>query len=112
MYFTPQLVDGGDRIGGGDERLPHQDGVVAGVAQRPGVVAAPHARLGHLDHTLGDGGGHAHRPLVVDLEGDEVALVDADEGGADLQRDVQLGLVVHLDQRVEPDFGGDVVEVA
>ena len=49
---------------------------------------------------------------VVDLEGDEVALVHADEGGAGGERPLELGLVVHLDQGVEPELGGQVVEVA
>ena len=53
MNFTPQLVDGADRVGGGDERLPHQDGVVAGVVQGPGVAAVPDAGLGHLHHSVG-----------------------------------------------------------
>ena len=68
MDFTPQLVDGAYRIGGGDQALTDEDGVVTGIAQGPGVVAPADPGLGHLHHPTGDGGGHAHRPLVVDLE--------------------------------------------
>src|SRR5204862_786034 len=108
----PQLVDGADWVDGGDEGLPHQDSVVAGVVQGAGVGPAADTGLGHLHHAVGDGGGHAYGPLVVDLERDEVALVDTHEGGADLQGDLQLWLVVHFDQRVETHFGGQVVERA
>ena len=48
--------------------------------------------------------------LVVDLEGDQVPLVDADEGGADGEGPLELGLVVDLDQRVEADLDGEPVE--
>ena len=41
------------------------------------------------------------RPGPVDLERAQVALVDADQRGAGGQGPVELGLVVHLDQRVE-----------
>ena len=46
------------------------------------------------------------RPLEVDLERDEVALVHADERGADGERPLELGLVVHLDEHVEPELDG------
>ena len=51
-------------------------------------------------------GRHAHGAGVVDLERDEVALVDADERGPGGQRPLELGLVVDLDERVEPELGG------
>ena len=43
----------------------------------------------------------ASRPndAAVDLEGLEVAGVDADDAGAGVERPLELGLVVHLDQR-------------
>ena len=58
------------RVGGGDERLAHQDRVVAGVAQHARVVWTAHARLGDLHHTVGDHPRHAHGAVVVDLERD------------------------------------------
>ena len=52
-----------------------------------------------------------HRPVGVDLEGDEVALVHADQVGADRHGPLELGLVVHLDEHVEVELAGDGVEV-
>ena len=40
---------------------------------------------------------------MVDLEGHEVALVDADQGGADVERAAEFAFVVDLHQRVETD---------
>ena len=54
---------------------------------------------------------HPHGPVVVDLEGDQVALVHPDEPGARVERPLELGLVVHLDQRLEADLAGQGVEV-
>ena len=50
--------------------------------------------------------GHAHGPVGVDLEGDEVALVHADEVGAGGDGPLELGLVVDLDEHVEADVAG------
>ena len=73
-------------IGSRHQRLADQDGVVAGGMQRRGVVASADAALGDLDDAVGNRRSHAHRAIVVDLEGDEVALVDADEVGARRRR--------------------------
>ena len=47
-------------------------------------------------------------PLVVDLERHEVALVDADQRRPDAEGDLELGLVVDLDERVEAELGGQL----
>ena len=60
---------------------------------------------------VGHGGADADRPVGVDLEGDEVALVDADGRGADGDGPLELRLVVHLDEDVEVQIGGQGVEV-
>ncbi len=54
----------------------------------------------------GIGGRHPVGALLVDLERHEVALVHTDQGRPDVQGDLELGLVVHLDQRVEPEVPG------
>src|SRR5690606_39085410 len=82
----PQPGHGGARVAGGDQRLADQHRVEPGVGQRGDVVGAADARLGHPHHAGGHGPGHPDRPLVVDLEGDEVALVDPDQRRPDLQR--------------------------
>ena len=56
--------------------------------------------------------GEIDRGLERRFEGPQVAVVDADELGVERQRAVQLDLVVHLDQRVHPPFGGGVEQVA
>ena len=50
-------------------------------------------------------GGHqraqADRQLAVERERAQVAVVDADDRRAQRQRAVELGAIVHLDQRVD-----------
>ena len=53
-----------------------------------------------------------HGALVVDLEGDEVALVHPDERRPTATARSSSGLVVHLDQHVEPDVEGQRVQLA
>ena len=48
----------------------------------------------------------------VDLEGLEVAGVDADQLGAERDRALGLGLVVHLDQHGQAELAGLVVQPA
>ena len=55
--------------------------------------------------------GHPHGAVVVDLERDEVALVDADERRPGVERLLQLRLVVHLDEDVEAELAGQLVEL-
>ena len=77
--------------------------MITGGREHPGVGPTAYARLGDPDDSARHAWGHTHCPLLVDLEGDQVALVDADEVGTDRDRPCQLGFVVHLDQRVETD---------
>ena len=66
--------------------------------------------LGRADAGLRDDD-HARRHVLhqalraadVDAEVAQVAIVDADDLGADLQRAAKLVAVVHLDQHVEPE---------
>ena len=97
--------------GGGDEGLADEDGVVAGVGEAAGVVGVADAGLGDLDDAVGDRRGHPRRPVVVDLERHEVALVDADQRRPGLEGDLQLRLVVDLDEHVEAELDGELVEL-
>ena len=98
-----QVGDGRRRIACCDQRLAHEQRVITGGREHPGVGPTAYARLGDPDDSARHAWGHTHCPLLVDLEGDQVALVDADEVGTDRDRPCQLGFVVHLDQRVETD---------
>lgn len=74
------------------------------------AVRAPDAGLGDLDDVRGDLGGDALEGGAVDLEGLEVARVDADDPGAGVDGPLDLLLVVHLDERGEPDGLGALDE--
>ncbi len=50
--------------------------------------------------------------VLVDLEGLEVAGVDADQLGAERDGALGLGLVVHLDQHRQAELAGQVVQAA
>ncbi len=103
--------DGGARVAPTHERLAHEDGVGAGRDHAAYVVGAGDAGLGHGHRVGGQGGGDALEGAVVDLEGLEVAGVDADERGADVEGALHLGGVVDLDEDGEAEPAGLGVEV-
>ena len=84
--------------------------MVPGVVQFAGVGGTAHARLRHPHRALRDERCHPGRPVLVDLERDEVPLVHADQVGAGLQRPLQLRFVVHLDEDIEADLAGHQLE--
>ena len=91
-------------VGRPHQRLPHQHGLVAGVGQPAGVAR----RRGSPTRPRppprrGSASTRPQGPLVVHLEGVQVALVHPDELGPGVQGPLELGLVVHLDQGVEAD---------
>ena len=59
---------------------------------------------------FGRAGGEALGGGEVDRQGAEVAVVDAEEGAAHMDGTLELALVVDLDQHVETDPDGSVVE--
>ena len=60
---------------------------------------------------VGDHSGHPFGAFVIDLEGDEITLVDADQGRVGSERQFEFGLVVDLDEHVESDLGREPMEV-
>ena len=101
-----QVGDRRLRVLAGDQGLADQDGVGAGVGVGDEVVRAADAGLGDLDDVVRDLGGDALEGAAVDLEGLQVARVDADDLGAGVHGALDLVLVVHLDERGEPDGHG------
>ena len=82
--------------------LAHQHGVDADPLELVELVARVDARLRHDGLAGGHVGEQLERPLEVDAEVGEVAVVDADDVGVDdLQRALELVLVVDLDEHVE-----------
>src|SRR4051812_40271692 len=98
-----QVGDAGARIVPAYERLPHEDDVRPALGVLDDVVRPAYARLGDLDHTIGDQRRQAFEGAAVDLEGLEVAGVDTDQIGTRVDRTGDLFLVVHLDQWGEAD---------
>lgn len=98
-----QVGDGSLRVAAGDQGLADQHGVGAVVGVGDQVVRAADTGLGDLDHVRGDLGCDALERAAVDLEVLEVARVDPDDPGTGGDRPLGLVLVVHLDQRGEPD---------
>ena len=94
-----------------DQGLAHQQRVIARGGQCRRVVGAADAGFGDAHHARRHERRHPPSPGLVDLEGDEVALVDADQIGLDSQRPLELGLVVDLDEHVEADLAGQLMEV-
>ena len=107
-----RLVIGGKSLGGRiASMIADEHRVVASSAESGRVRPAAHAGLGHRDRPGRNLGGHPHRPLLVDLEGLQVPLVDSDERTPGVaQGTLQFGLVVDLHQRVEADLRREFVE--
>ncbi len=105
-----EIGDGGPGVAAGDQGLADQDGVRAVVGVGDEVVRAAHAGLGDLDDVVRDLGGDAGEVVPVDLKGLEVAGVDADDPRPGVDGALDLVLVVHLDDRGEPDRLGPLDE--
>ena len=90
----------------GDQRLADQDHVGAGASQLDHVVRAAYAGLGDPDDPVGDQRGQPGEGRRLDLEGLQVAGVDADHRGAGVHGPLDLVGGVRLDQRGEPDRAG------
>ena len=90
--------------------LTDQHGVEAGGGQHGGILGAGDAGLGHPHDAVGHLRCHAHGPGGVHGEGDEVALIHADEIGTRIDGSLQLGFVMDLDQCVDADAASEVQE--
>ena len=108
----PHRPDGRHRVAVLDQGLAdqHRAGAVGGVAGDVGGPGDPglgdeHPVGRHQGRQLGERG-------LVDVEGLEVAGVDADQLGAQRDRTLGLGLVVHLDQHGQAELAGLVVQPA
>ena len=81
-------------------------------AQAGDVLAGVHTALRHQQPVGRDERPQTQRRLEVRAEGAQVPVVDADEGGVDGERPVQLLLVVHLHQHVHVQVRGEPGELA
>ena len=91
------------RVGGLEQRGADERGVrpCGGDVGQVGVIGD--AALGHQRRaTPPRGPQQVEHAIARDLEGVEVAGVDADEGRVRREGQVELGLVVHLDECVDP----------
>src|SRR3954468_13119078 len=82
-----------------DERLADEHGASARTDVRGDVGGPGHTGLRDPDDTLGYPRQQVGDRSGVDLEGLEVAGVDAHEDGVDREGPVELSSVVHLDER-------------
>ena len=89
-------------VGGCYEGFTDQDRVGSGGPDAVDVLPAAHAALADDDLAGRDGGRKALGDLQVGLEGTKVAVVDPDDLGVDLEGLLELGLVMHLDERLHP----------
>src|SRR5262245_9926134 len=100
-----ELADRLDGAGGAHQGLAEQERGDAGALQALDVLVQRDPRLGHHHRPGGDVGQELEGRLDVHLERVEVAVVDADQLGAGLDRGLDLLLVVDLDERVQAEVG-------
>ena len=83
------------------EGFADEDGADAGGADAADVLRGLDAAFADADDVVGDFLGQFLGGGEIDLEGFQVAVVDADEVGAEFERAVHFAQVVHLHQHVE-----------
>ncbi len=93
----------GARIGGAHQRRADEDRVGARELGRGALGACRDGGLGDDDPVARRAREQGELCSSVDREGREVARVDADHGSPERDRAVELGRVVRLDERVEPE---------
>jgi hypothetical protein len=102
--------DRGPRVARPDERLADERGVEAHgppAGDRRGVA---NTGLRDDDPVVGHEVAQPDRPLRVDVERPQVAVVEADQPRVRRERPLQLALVVGLDERLEADLQGTIDE--
>ena len=87
--------------GGAHQRLADQDGVDADLLELVELLAGRDAGLGDDHLARRHVGEQLEGALEVDAEVAQVAVVDAEQLGVDVERDLELLLVVDLDEHVE-----------
>ena len=93
------------------QRFANQRGVEPGVAQADEVVGGLDAALRNLGDASGHARGQFQRSVQVHAEAVQVAIVDADDGAAGVERALQFGGIVHLAQHAESELAGGAVQV-
>src|SRR5688572_11021097 len=91
-------------IGVGHEAFADQKRAVAGSSQPFEIRARRQAALAHADGLLRNPAGQPVRAIDVHLQRSQVPVVDANETGSAVDGPGQLVLVVHFDQRREPEI--------
>ncbi len=95
---------------GAHEGFADEDGLGAGGADAGGVFRGGDAGLGDGEDVLRDLGDDFFGEGEVDLEGGEVAVVDAEDLGVEAEGALELGLVVDFEEGVEAGELGTVAQ--
>src|SRR5262245_18818794 len=98
-----QLAQLGRRIGRRDQGLAHQERVEASPAQPSEVARGARSALCHLERFGGKVWLQRDRVRQVDDEGAQIAIVDADQLPRRALELLDVGAIVRLDQRSEPE---------
>src|SRR3954470_6272289 len=102
---------GGLHVGGAHEGLPDQHGVDADAVEVVELLARGEARLGHHRLARGDVREQFVGALDVDAEVAEVAVVEAEDVRVDVERALELLLVMDLDEHVEVEAARLLVQL-
>jgi hypothetical protein len=103
----PEEIGGGFRF---DEGFADEEAAEAGVEGALDVVGGVDAAGGDDGGALGQEGGEAGGLGGVGVEMGEVAVVDADDGGGEVEDAAGVGFVVDFDEAFEADAEGEGVE--
>ena len=107
-----QFLDGARCVSGFDEVLAYEEGVVSGVEESVDIGGGEDAAFADLREGRRDLRREGDRGFERDVEGAQIAVVDADDFGAGTQGDFEFAGVVDFDQRGHFEFAGEFAEGA
>ena len=98
------------RVVGAHEGFADEDGLGAGGTDAGGVLRGRDAGFGDGEDVIGDLGDDFFGEGEVHVEGGEVAVVDAEEAGVEVEGAFEFGFVVDFEEGVEAGELGGVAE--
>ena len=107
---SQEALDRRDRVVAGHQCLADEHDIRSGRAVVGDVRGFVHGRFGDPDDARRDAVGERPEQIAVELEGAEVARVDADDRGADIERALDLFGRMRLDERRHAELDDQLVE--
>ena len=94
------------------EGLADEKGIDGVLTHQIDIVTRQNAAFGHNNSPARDARQQVQRGLQADFKAAQIAVIDSDEWGFELQGEIEFVAVVHLDQHGKTKALGDGLELA